>query len=163
MSGIRLPLDVPEVAEENWEVEHILSRGVNPLSDEQKRTPASITLRGRRTCAHARGVFRKAADKNLLVHFSAYRAKGSQAPVIAKIEFLQGEGSIKCDRPTTACRCQRANRLSYIFPSKGFQPVSEIRVTVMTARLSQLRRQIIYWNRRLKRAPSGKAPYTLVF
>ena len=43
---------------------------------------------------NARESFRKSTDKNLLVHFSAYRANGSTAPVVANIEFLQGARTV---------------------------------------------------------------------
>src|SRR6185295_6727724 len=93
MSGVRLPLDVPEAATEKLRVSSVvLSRGVNALSDEQKKDSLHPLYFEQQAyfVPNARGVFRKSTDKNLLVHFSAYRAKGSGAPVNATIEFLQG-------------------------------------------------------------------------
>jgi len=135
MSGIRLPLDVPDISEEKLRMSSIvLSRGVNPLNDEQKKDSLHpLYFEGQAYFVpNARGVFRKSADKNLLVHFSAYGAKGSAAPIIATIEFLQGTRILsKAGGQLPAA--DASGRIVYLtsFPFDGFPAGQyEIRVTV---------------------------------
>lgn len=97
MSGVRVPFEVPDDGQEKLRMSSIvLSRGVNPLNDEQKKdTLHPLYFEGQAYFVpNARESFRKSTDKNLLVHFSAYRAKGSTAPVVANIEFLQGARTV---------------------------------------------------------------------
>jgi VWFA-related protein len=135
MSGIRLPLDVPDVGEEKLRMSSIvLSRGVNPLNDEQKKDSLHpLYFEGQAYFVpNARGVFRKSADKNLLVHFSAYGAKGSAEPIIATIEFLQG-ARILSKAGGQLPPADASGRIVYLtsFPFDGFPAGQyEIRVTV---------------------------------
>jgi len=135
MSGIRLPLDVPDISEEKLRMSSIvLSRGVNPLNDEQKKDSLHpLYFEGQAYFVpNARGVFRKSADKNLLVHFSAYGAKGSAAPIIATIEFLQGT-RILSKAGGQLPSADASGRIVYLtsFPFDGFPAGQyEIRVTV---------------------------------
>ena len=135
MSGIRLPLDVPDIGEEKLRMSSIvLSRGVNPLNDEQKKDSLHpLYFEGQAYFVpNARGVFRKSADKNLLVHFSAYGAKGSAAPIIATIEFLQG-AKVLSKAGGQLPAADASGRIVYLtsFPFDGFPAGQyEIRVTV---------------------------------
>ncbi len=135
MSGIRLPLDVPEGGEDRLRMSSIvLSRGVNPLNDEQKKDSLHpLYFEGQAYFVpNARGVFRKSADKNLLVHFSAYGVKGSTTPVIATIEILQGT-KIVSKAGGQLPPADASGRIVYLtsFPFDSFPAGQyEIRVTV---------------------------------
>jgi len=135
MSGLRVPLDVPDAAEDKLRVSSVvLSRGVNPLNDEQKKdTLHPLYFEGQAYFVpNARAIFRKSAEKNMLVHFSAYRAKGSSTPVSTTIEFVQGSRTVsKASGQLPAA--DPTGRIVYLtsFPLEGFGPGQyEIRVTV---------------------------------
>lgn len=135
MSGIRMPIDVPDDAEDKLKMSSIvLSRGVNPLNDEQKKDSLHpLYFEGQAYFVpNARGLFHKSTDKNLLVHFSAYRAKGSTAPVVASIEFLQGARALS-KAGGQLPPADGTGRIAYLtaFPLDGFAPGRyEIRVTI---------------------------------
>jgi len=134
MSGIRIPLDVPDDGEDKLKMSSIvLSRGVNPLNDEQKKDSLHpLYFEGQAYFVpNAREVFRKSTDKNMLVHFSAYQAKGSSSPVVATIEFLQGVRTLS-KAAGQLPPADGSGRIAYLtaFPLDGFPPGRyEIRVT----------------------------------
>jgi len=134
MSGLRAPLEVPDAAEDKLRVSSVvLSRGVNPLSDEQKKdTLHPLYFEGQAYFVpNTRAVFRKSVEKNLLVHFSAYRPKGSTGAVVTTIEFIQGSRTLsKASGQLPAP--DASGRIVYLtsFPLESFGPGQyEIRVT----------------------------------
>jgi VWFA-related protein len=91
-SVTRLPFEVPATEEGKLRVSSVvLSRGVNPLTEEQKKDSAHpLYLEGQAYFVpNVARTFSQAKDKNLLVHFNAYTGKNSKTNIEATLEFLQ--------------------------------------------------------------------------
>jgi hypothetical protein len=135
MSGIRVPLDVPEVSDSHLRLSSVvLSRGVNPLTEEQKKDSRHpLFLDGQAYFVpNARETFRKSTDKNLLLHFSAYPAKASKVLVQATVELLQA-GKVISKSSGTLGAADTTGRVVYVnsFPMENFGVGQyQLRVTV---------------------------------
>lgn len=91
-SVTRLPFEVPDTGEDKLRVSSlVLSRGVNPLTEDQKKETAHpLYLEGQAYFVpNVTQSFSQAKDRNLLVHFNAYPGKDSKTKVEATLDFLQ--------------------------------------------------------------------------
>lgn len=134
MAGLRLPLDVPGSSDEKLQLSSIvLSRGVNPLTEQQKKDVLHpLYFEGQAYFVpNTREVFRKSFDKNLLLHFSTYPAK-SRAQITAAVEFLQN-GKTVSQASGQLPRPDATGRIAYLtsFGLENFHVGQyEVRVTV---------------------------------
>src|SRR5581483_11774239 len=75
-SAVRVPFEVPAVAEQEMRLSSVvLSQGVNPLTEEQKKQGARhpLYLEGQAYFVpNLKQTFSQAKDKNLLIHFNVY-------------------------------------------------------------------------------------------
>lgn len=95
-SVARIPFEVPPASEDSFRISSVvMSRGVNPLTEDQKKQPAHpLYLEGQAYFVpNVEETFSLARDKNVLVHFDVYVPKGSAAKVDATLTFLKG-GSV---------------------------------------------------------------------
>ena len=70
----------------------VLSRGVNPLTEQQKKeaAPHPLYLEGQAYFVpNVTQAFSAGSDKNLLVHFSVYPPKATAAKVSVSIDFYK--------------------------------------------------------------------------
>ena len=91
-SVVRLPFEVPDASGDKLRISSVvLSRGVNPLSEDQRRgTAHPLYLEGQAYFVpNVTKVFSQSKDRNLLVHFNAYPGKNSSAKIEATLDFLQ--------------------------------------------------------------------------
>jgi hypothetical protein len=134
-SVARIPFEVPPTSEDSFRISSVvMSRGVNPLTEDQKKQPAHpLYLEGQAYFVpNVEETFLLARDKNVLVHFDVYVAKGSTAKVNATLAFLNG-GSIFTQAGGTLPDADATGRIAYStsFGSENF-PAGEydLRVTV---------------------------------
>ncbi len=134
-SVARIPFEVPPASEDSFRISSVVtSRGVNPLTEEQKTQPAHpLYLEGQAYFVpNVEETFSLARDKNLLVHFNVYVPKGSTAKVNATLAFLKG-GSVFTQAGGALPDADATGRISYAtsFGSENF-PSGEydLRVTV---------------------------------
>ena len=134
-SVARIPFEVPPTSEDSFRISSVvMSRGVNPLTEDQKKQPAHpLYLEGQAYFVpNVEETFLLARDKNVLVHFDVYVAKGSTAKVNATLAFLNG-GTIFTQAGGTLPDADATGRIAYStsFGSENF-PAGEydLRVTV---------------------------------
>jgi VWFA-related protein len=134
-SAAQIPFEAPPSAEEALRISSVvLSRGVNPLTDEQKKQPAHpLYLEGQAYFVpNVDQTFSVTKDKNLLVHFNVYVPKGSTTKIDATIAFVKG-GSVFTQAGGPLPDADGSGRIAYLtsFAAKNF-PSGEydLRVTV---------------------------------
>lgn len=134
-SVARIPFEVPPASEDSFRISSVvMSRGVNPLTEEQKKQPAHpLYLEGQAYFVpNVEASFSLEADKNLLVHFNVYAPKGLAAKVNATLTFLKG-GSVFTEAGGALPDADATGRIAYStsFGSENF-PAGEydLRVTV---------------------------------
>lgn len=132
----RTSFEVPEAAEDVLRISSIvLSRGVNPLTEDQKKQPAShpLYLEGQAYFVPNVGqIFSKARDQNILIHFNVYTLKNSTAQVSATVTFLQ-DGKVFTEAGGALPAADATGRILYLtsFPSSSFLPGEyDLRVTI---------------------------------
>ncbi|HXG92678.1 MAG TPA: VWA domain-containing protein [Blastocatellia bacterium] len=137
-AAIRTPFEITSGSTESLRMSSVvLSRGVNPLSEDQKKQTAHpLYLEGRAYFVpNVEESFSKARDKNLLVHFNVYAPKDSKAKVDVLVEFLQGDRVIS-QAAGTLPDADASGRIAYLtaFPLANFAPGDySLRVTAGTS------------------------------
>ena len=131
----RIPFEVPPTSEDSFRLSSVvMSRGVNPLTEEQKKQPAHpLYLEGQAYFVpNVEQAFSLAKDKNLLVHFNAYVPNGSTVKVNAMLVFSKG-GTVFTQAGGALPDPDASGRIAYStsFGSENF-PTGEydLRVTV---------------------------------
>jgi hypothetical protein len=134
-SVARIPFEVPPASEDSFRISSVvMSRGVNPLTEEQRKQPAHpLYLEGQAYFVpNVEQAFSLAKDKNLLVHFNAYVPNGSTVKVNATLVFLKG-GTVFTQAGGALPDADASGRIAYStsFGSENFPPGEyELRVTV---------------------------------
>ena len=131
----RIQFEVPPSSDDSFRISSVvLSRGVNPLTEEQKKQPTHpLYLEGQAYFVpNVEQTFSLAKDKNLLVHFNAYVPKNSTAKVTAALVFLKG-GGVFTQAGGALPEPDASGRIAYStsFGSENFSPGDyELRVTL---------------------------------
>ena len=134
-SVARIPFEVPAASEEKLRVSSVvMSRGVNPLTEEQKKqTGHPLYLEGQAYFVpNVDEGFSLSRDKNLLVHFDVYVPKGSTGKLNVNIAFLKGT-AIFNQANGALPEADASGRISYstAFGSDNFPPGDyDLRITV---------------------------------
>ena len=133
-SVVRMPFEVPGAGEDDLSVSSVvLSRGVNPLTEEQKKQPHPLYLEGQAYFVpNVEQTFSLSRDKNILMHFNVYMPKGAASKVNATVSFLKG-GSVFTQAGGALPDPDPAGKISYAtsFPTEHFQPGEyDLRITV---------------------------------
>ena len=134
-SVARISFDVPAISEDSIRISSVvMSRGVNPLTEEQKKQPAHpLFLEGQAYFVpNVEQTFSLGRDKNLLVHFNVYAPIGSTPKINATLAFLKG-GSVFTQAGGLLPDADATGRIAYStsFGSENFPSGEyELRVTV---------------------------------
>jgi VWFA-related protein len=134
-SVARIPFEVPAPSEETLRVSSVvMSRGVNPLTEEQKkRATHPLYLEGQAYFVpNVDETFSLSRDKNLLVHFDVYVPKGSTRKLNVNIAFMKG-ASVFNQANGALPEADASGRISYstAFGSENFPPGDyDLRITV---------------------------------
>lgn len=134
-SVARIPFEVPPASEDVFRISSVvLSRGVNALTEDQKKQPGHpLYLEGQAYFVpNVDETFSLARDKNVLVHFDVYVPAGSTAKVNATLAFLK-EGSAFTQAGGPLPDADATGRIAYStsFGSENFPSGDyELRVTV---------------------------------
>jgi VWFA-related protein len=134
-SVARVLFEVPPAPEDSLSISSVvMSRGVNPLTEEQKKQATHPLYLEERAyfVPNIDEAFSLARDKNLLVHFNVYAPKGSTSKVNVTLAFLKG-GSIFTQAGGQLPDVDATGRISYStsFGSENFPAGDyELRVTV---------------------------------
>jgi VWFA-related protein len=138
-SVTRLPFEVPATEEGKLRISSVvLSRGVNPLTEEQKKESAHpLYLEGQAYFVpNVSQTFSQAKDKNLLVHFNAYTGKNSATKIEANLEFLLQSGKVVASAGGVLPPPDASGRIAYLtsFPLSNFLPGEyDLRVVISGA------------------------------
>src|SRR5262249_1768097 len=131
----RMPFEVPEAGEESLRISSVvLSRGVSPLTVEQKKqTLHPLFLEGQAYfLPNVDKLFRLTRDKNILIHFNAYMPKGSAGKLNATLVFLKA-GNVFTQASGALPDADGTGHISYLtsFATENFPPGEyDLRVTV---------------------------------
>lgn len=134
-SAARIPFEIPASSDESLRISSVvMSRGVNPLTEEQKKQPAHpLYLEGQAYFVpNVEQSFSLARDKNLLVHFDVYVAKGSTSKIEVTVTFLKG-GAVFTRADGALPDADPTGRIAYStsFGTGNFPPGEyDLRVTV---------------------------------
>jgi VWFA-related protein len=135
-SALRVPFVVPEAAEQQMRLSSVvLSQGVNPLTEEQKKqnTAHPLYLEGQAYFVpNVKQAFSLSRDKNLLIHFDVYLPASSAAHVNAQLTFLSN-GKTFTEAGGELPAADATGRIAYAtsFGTENFPPGDyELRVTV---------------------------------
>ena len=135
-SALRMPFEVPEVNEQKMRISSVvLSRGVNPLTEEQKKQGADhpLYLEGQAYFVpNVTQTFSQSKDKNLLIHFNVYLPRDAAARVNAALMFLT-DGKIYTQADGSLPDADGTGRIAYAtsFGTENFPPGEyDLRVTV---------------------------------
>lgn len=135
-SALRLPFEVPEVKEQEMRLSSVvLSQGVNPLTDEQKKQGARhpLYLEGQAYFVpNVKQAFSQSKDKNLLIHFNVYLPANAASKVSATLTFLS-KGQVFTEAEGALPDADATGRIAYAtsFGTDNFPPGDyQLRVTV---------------------------------
>ncbi|HJQ22813.1 MAG TPA: VWA domain-containing protein [Blastocatellia bacterium] len=135
-SAVRVPFEVPAAAEQEMRLSSVvLSQGVNPLTEEQKKQGARhpLYLEGQAYFVpNLKQTFSQSKDKNLLIHFNVYLPANAAAKVNATLTFLT-KGQIFTEAEGTLPDADGTGRIAYAtsFGTDNFPPGDyQLRVTV---------------------------------
>ncbi|HEY9232882.1 MAG TPA: VWA domain-containing protein, partial [Blastocatellia bacterium] len=135
-SAVRVPFEVPVTAEQEMRLSSVvLSQGVNPLTEEQKRqgTRHPLYLEGQAYFVpNVKQSFSQSRDKNLLIHFNVYLPANAVTKVNATLTFLT-KGHVFTEADGTLPDADSTGRIAYAtsFATDNFPPGDyELRVTV---------------------------------
>jgi len=115
VSVVHGTFEVPAVAEETMGMSSVvLSRGVNPLTEEQKRETAHpLYLEGQAYLVpNVTKAFSAGSDKNMLVHFNVYMPKGLERKVSVSLDFYKG-GSLIAESSGALPEADVTGRIAY--------------------------------------------------
>lgn len=130
----RTGFEVPEPTTDKLAISSVvLSRGVNPLSEEQKKLSHPLFIEGQAYfLPNLDQAFSLARDKNLLIHFTVYPANGDAAQVSATLVFMK-DGSVFTQAGGALPAADATGRIAYStafgtdnFPAGDY----ELKVTV---------------------------------
>jgi len=113
----------------------VLSRGVNPLTEVQKKQASAhpLYLEGQAYFVPNVGqVFSQKKDKNILMHFNVYTLKNSAAQISATVTFLQ-KGKVFTEAGGALPAADLTGRIAYLtsFATENFPPGEyDLRVSV---------------------------------
>lgn len=130
----RTPFEVPQSDESGLRMSSIvLSRGVNPLSEDQKKQAGHpLYLEGQAYFVpNVSQAFRRSSDKNLLVYFNVYPARDKAETVSVTVEFLKS-GALQAQSMGFLPAPDAAGRILYTtsFGIEKFPPGEyELRIT----------------------------------
>jgi VWFA-related protein len=134
-SVTRMPFDVASASQDALSVSSVvLSRGVNPLTEEQKKQARHpLYLEGQAYFVpNIEQTFRLARDKNILVHFNVYTPKGAASKVNATVAFMK-DGSVFTQAGGALPDPDAMGKIAYAtsFPTEHFQPGEyDLKITV---------------------------------
>jgi len=133
-SVTRSRIAIPEAAPDSLNLSSvIISRGVNPLTAEQKTHSHPLYLEGQAYFVpNIEQSFSQARDKNILVHFNAYVPKGSSPALKVDAAFLKG-GQVftQASGPLPAADSSGRVQYSTSFGTDNFPPGEyDLRITV---------------------------------
>ena len=135
-SALRVPFEVPEAKEQEMRLSSVvMSQGVNPLSEEQKKQGGRhpLYLEGQAYFVpNVTQTFSQSKDKNLLIHFNVYLPADSAARVNATLAFFT-KGGLYTQADGTLPAADATGRIAYAtsFGTENFPPGDyELRVTV---------------------------------
>ena len=133
-SVLRKKFDVPDAIDDRVRLSSVvLSRGVSPLTEDQKKQPAHpLYLEGQAYFIPNVGeTFSAAKDKNILIHFDAYAARNS-AKLKVTLSFLRGQ-SLFTEASGALPDPDASGRVSYAtsFGTENFPPGEyDLRITI---------------------------------
>ena len=135
-AAVRMPFEVPATAEQEMRLSSVvLSQGVNPLTEEQKKQGARhpLFLEGQAYFVpNVKQTFSRSKDKNLLIHFNVYMPANAAAKVNATLTFLT-KGQVFTEAEGALPDPDATGRIAYAtsFGTDNFPPGDyELRVTV---------------------------------
>lgn len=125
-SVVHLTFEVPVVTEAGVGISSVvLSRGVNPLTEQQKKEAAHpLYLEGQAYFVpNVAESFSASSDKNMLLHFDVYAPKAASGKVSVSINFYKG-GSLIAQSSGALPEPDAAGRISYStsFGLEAFSP-----------------------------------------
>jgi VWFA-related protein len=131
----RAQFEVPDPTAEKLAISSVvLSRGVNPLSEEQKKVSHPLYIEGQAYfLPNLEQSFSLARDKNLLIHFIVYPPKTDAAQVSATLVFMKG-GSVFTQAGGALPAADGNGRIAYstAFGTENF-PAGEYELKVTVA------------------------------
>lgn len=125
-SVARVQFDVPETNDDTLSLSSlVLSRGVNPLTEEQKKQSAHpLFLEGQAYFVPNAGqVFSISRDKNILIHFNVYLPNGQASKINATFAFLK-DGKLFTQAGGALPEADATGRIAYAtsFGTNNFPP-----------------------------------------
>jgi VWFA-related protein len=126
----RTSFEVPSASEDALAISSlVLSRGLNPLTEEQKKKSHPLYLEGQAYFVpNIEQTFSLSREKNILVHFSVY----TRSKVNATVVFLK-DGSVITQAGGALPEPDATGRIAYAtsFPTEHFQPGEyDLKITV---------------------------------